>query len=60
MVFAHVTQGIESRTSNPLVAGSNPAMGAMRYSPQGGEAVCKTVASGMVGSIPTYRTLDNN
>ena len=28
--YALITQGIESRTSNPLVAGSNPAEGAER------------------------------
>ena len=57
--YLAVVQGTERETSNFDAAGSNPASETQRYSPQGGEAVCKTVAIGMVGSIPTYRTIDN-
>lgn len=41
---------------NRWVVGSNPTTPATPDSPQGGEAVCKTVALGMVGSIPTSGT----
>ena len=41
---------------NRWVEGSNPSTPAKPDSPQGGEAVCKTVASGMVDSIPTSGT----
>lgn len=46
----------EYPTVNRKVEGSNPSMSATPDSPQGGEAVCKTVAVGMVGSIPTSGT----
>ena len=51
-----VGSAVEQLTLNQWVAGSNPARGTKPSSPQGGEAVCKTVASGMVGSIPTLGT----
>ena len=41
-----------------VVLGSIPSGGAPPSSPQGGGAVCKTVAIGMVGSIPTLGTKD--
>ena len=46
-------------TVNRRVGGSNPPMPAKRDILQGGEAVCKIVAYGMVGSIPTSRTQHN-
>ena len=46
----------EYPTVNRKVEGSNPSTPATPDSPQGGEAVCKTVAVGMVGSIPTSGT----
>lgn len=47
----------EYSTVNRKVEGSSPSTPAKPDSPQGGEAVCKTVASGMVGSIPTSGTM---
>lgn len=46
----------EYPTVNRKVESSNLSTPAKPDSPQGGEAVCKTVASGMVGSIPTSGT----